>query len=167
MEEFNFTKSQLETLRNFVLFPNDFKYPIGTILVTDDETFNPAVEYGGGWAQIKDKFLLGAGDTYNAVKGNLNGGEATHKLTTSEMPSHYHNYYAASYSDTENLSKNYGYNNSNFKENGIFVTNYTNYGKGYGGKQMIQNTGGNGSHNNMPPYTAKYIWIKTTLEADS
>lgn len=44
--------------------------------------------YGGtSWAKIEGRFLLGTSSSY-AV--NATGGEATHKLTTAEMPSHSH-----------------------------------------------------------------------------
>ena len=44
--------------------------------------------YGGtSWAKIEGRFLLGTSSSY-AV--NATGGEATHKLTTAEMPSHTH-----------------------------------------------------------------------------
>lgn len=44
--------------------------------------------YGGtSWSKIEGRFLLGTSSSY-AV--NATGGEATHKLTTAEMPSHTH-----------------------------------------------------------------------------
>lgn len=43
---------------------------------------NPSILLGGGtWEQLKDRFLLGAGDTYE--NGTI-GGEATHTLTSAE-----------------------------------------------------------------------------------
>lgn len=70
-------------------------YPIGSIYLSENST-SPATLFGGTWTQIKDKFLLTAGDTYKA--GNT-GGSSTHKhttaghtLTTNEMPSHTHEY---------------------------------------------------------------------------
>ena len=42
----------------------------------------------GTWTQLKDRFLLGVGDTYKTV--NSTGGEATHLLTEDEMPTHRH-----------------------------------------------------------------------------
>ena len=45
--------------------------------------------YWGGWTQIKDKFILAAGDTY---KKGQTGGEASHTLTVGEMPIHQHDY---------------------------------------------------------------------------
>jgi hypothetical protein len=49
-------------------------YPIGAIYISLNET-NPKSLFGGEWQQIKDRFLLAAGDTYK--KGNM-GGEASH-----------------------------------------------------------------------------------------
>ena len=63
-------------------------YPIGSIYISTVIT-NPSDLFGfGSWEQIKDTFLLAAGDAYNA--GAI-GGEATHILTVDEMPSHNHN----------------------------------------------------------------------------
>ena len=64
----------------------DLIYPVGSIYMSVNNT-NPSVLVGGTWEQLKDKFLLASGDTYTA--GNT-GGEATHTLTTNEMPSHSH-----------------------------------------------------------------------------
>lgn len=64
----------------------DIIYPIGSIY-TSTRNVSPASFIGGTWTQIKDTFLLTAGDTYQA---GTTGGEATHTLTTSEMPSHAH-----------------------------------------------------------------------------
>lgn len=63
-------------------------YPVGSIYITTNFV-NPQATLGGVWEQIKDTFLLSAGDTY---KGGSTGGEATHKLSTAEMPSHSHIY---------------------------------------------------------------------------
>ena len=48
---------------------------------------NPSELFGGTWERIKDKFLLSAGEAYEA---GAMGGEATHELTTEEMPTHAH-----------------------------------------------------------------------------
>jgi len=64
----------------------DIIYPIGSIYITTNYV-SPEILFGGTWELIKDKFLLGAGDTYGA---GSTGGEATHILTIDEMPSHQH-----------------------------------------------------------------------------
>lgn len=52
----------------------DMVYPIGSIYLSVANT-NPSTLFGGTWEQLKDRFLLGAGDTYNA--GDTDG-SATH-----------------------------------------------------------------------------------------
>lgn len=61
-------------------------YPIGSIYMSVNST-SPATLFGGTWEQLEDRFLLGAGSTYTA---GASGGEASHVLTESEMPSHTH-----------------------------------------------------------------------------
>ena len=61
-------------------------YPVGSIYLSINST-NPSTLFGGTWEQIKDKFLLACGDTYT---NGSTGGEATHTLTTNEIPSHSH-----------------------------------------------------------------------------
>ena len=61
-------------------------YPVGSIYMSVNNV-SPATFLGGTWEQIKDRFLLSAGDSY-AV--GTTGGAATHTLTTAQMPSHTH-----------------------------------------------------------------------------
>lgn len=63
-------------------------YPIGSIYMCVND-INPSEVFGGTWVQIKDRFLLAAGDTYN---NGATGGSATHTLTPEEMGNHVHNY---------------------------------------------------------------------------
>jgi len=41
----------------------DYMYPVGSVYVSVNTT-SPADLFGGTWEQIKDKFMLAAGDTY-------------------------------------------------------------------------------------------------------
>lgn len=50
---------------------------------------------------LRDRFIVGAGNNYNV---GATGGEATHKLTTSEMPSHNHTFSGSSHTHTLSLS---------------------------------------------------------------
>ena len=63
-------------------------YPVGAIYMSTNNV-NPRVLFGGTWEQIKDRFLLSAGDSY---KVGATGGEATHTLSTAEIPTHNHSY---------------------------------------------------------------------------
>ena len=116
-------------------------YPVGSIYMSANSV-NPSELFGGTWEQIKDKFLLSAGSTY--VAGNT-GGEATHTLTTSEMPKHKHEAfdYMISASSTGG-----GYNVPT-----TTPATPTNLG--------TNEAGGGVAHNNMPPYLVVYIWKRT------
>ena len=57
-------------------------HPVGSIFLSTDGT-EPAKLYGGTWEQIKDVFLLGAGNTHPA---GSTGGEESVKLTRKNIP---------------------------------------------------------------------------------
>lgn len=115
-------------------------YPIGSIYMSIENN-SPASFLGGTWEQIKDVFLLGAGDTY--IAGDT-GGEATHTLTVDEMPSHRHNVKQVNSSSTYA-----GDTRANVEPTETST-------KGYN-KETTSNGGGQ-PHNNMPPYLAVYIF---------
>ena len=150
-------EAQIADLRNQISSLNanlaNKLYPVGSIYMSVNAT-NPAALFGGTWEQIKDQFLLAAGDTYAA---GSTGGEATHTLTVDEMPSHRHssdtysNGYASSTTDDNNYCTwvNRGTienNNPTFGESGYVRTSWV---------------GGSQPHNNMPPYLAVYMWQRT------
>lgn len=62
----------------------DLVHPVGSIYISVSNEKTPDQMFGGTWEQIKDRFLLTAGDTYRV--GDADGGEATHKLTENELP---------------------------------------------------------------------------------
>lgn len=119
----------------------DMVYPVGSVYVSVNST-SPATLFGGTWVQIKDKFLLSAGDTY---KAGATGGEATHVLTVDEMPRHNHSI------DNLNVSGSAT----------PYMTVQAQEKKGYGGNVQTSFTGGGQAHNNMPPYIVVYIWQRT------
>ena len=113
--------------------------------VSPDPT-SPASFIGGTWEQIKDCFILAAGDTYAA---GSTGGEAEHKLTKGELPSHYHNLYVTT-SDAEGPTVQAIKNWENQFE---LVTKYRETGV-----KPMSAVGDGIAHNNMPPYVAMYAW---------
>ena len=126
-------------------------YPVGSIYQTTSSTFNPQTAWGGTWERIKDRFLLAAGTAY---AGGSTGGEATHKLTTQEMPSHAHTMYV----NNDGSSSSWSPASGTYLVKPDCVTTST---KNYGGA-LAQNGAGLGqAHNNMPPYLAVYIWKRT------
>lgn len=83
------------TVKDFLNFKRTAKddllsaiYPVGSIYMSTNNV-DPRALFGGTWEQIKDRFLLSAGNSY---KVGATGGEATHKLSTAEMPTHNHSY---------------------------------------------------------------------------
>lgn len=122
----------------------DKVYPVGSIYMSVNSA-NPKTLFGGTWVQIKDRFLLAAGTTY---KAGATGGEAAHTLTESEMPSHNHAVYfpndgAADHSAPGNYPD--GPSDSTYYAVGSYTSS----------------AGGDGAHNNMPPYLAVYVWKRT------
>ena len=117
-------------------------YPIGAIYISTLDT-SPAYLFGGTWEWLKDRFLIGASDTYPS---GSTGGETTHTLTIDEMPYHNHAltrpaWYMHEYQEGGQI----------FMENAHTSMTVTE-------SSHIQYSGGNAPHNNMPPYLAVYMW---------
>ena len=125
-------------------------YPVGSVYMSVSET-SPASLFGGTWEQIKDTFLLAAGDTYTA---GSTGGEPTHTLIIKEMPSHSH---------IRALDVTYGQPQVEVRQWDWMCSADTFYQNsteetikrlGFGGNS----TGDGAAHNNMPPYVVIYMW---------
>jgi len=118
-------------------------YPIGSIYLSVNNT-SPASLFGGTWEKIQDRFLLASGSSYSL---GATGGEKTHTLTISEMPSHDH-----------------PLRNINWKETGIDNNTIPSVNMGYLGESgfiwwaATAKTGGGQPHNNMPPYLVVNVW---------
>lgn len=135
-------------------------YPVGALYLSTAAT-SPATLFGfGTWVQVKDRFLLASGDTYAA---GTTGGEATHTLTTAEMPAHDHGLKADGNNDTYSWGWGDGLGTVNIpgtsavagqsSANGLFT-----YQNAY---NSTDRSGGGEAHNNMPPYLAVYVWQRT------
>lgn len=74
-------------------------WPIGSIYMSVSPT-DPATLFGGTWERIQGRFLFAADSKHAA---GSTGGEETHKLTESEMPSHNHGIPAAMRPSGSNL----------------------------------------------------------------
>lgn len=132
---------------NFVL---DNVYPVGSIYMSVNAS-NPGTLFGGTWEQIQGKFLLGMSSSYPA---GSSGGEASHTLTISEMPSHKH--VATRARDANDIPDNYGGSSAAY---GFVAGDSSNGNAGH--VYNTSATGGGQPHNNMPPYLAVYIWKRT------
>lgn len=127
-------------------------HPVGSIFLSTDGT-EPAELYGGTWEQIKDVFLLGAGDNHPA---GSTGGEESVKLTRENIPI---------------LRARRGVAAINTVGNAIHVDKW---GWIYTATQVYESDGYNSytaewpdvgtededmqNVNNMPPYYSVYIW---------
>lgn len=90
---------------------------------------------------LRGRFLLGASASH--ALGST-GGEEAHTLTVSEIPSHSH------------------FVNIYSQDSGSTSGGFVNYKNTVSGSQYMANAnGGSKPHNNMPPYTAVYIWERT------
>lgn len=121
-------------------------YPVGAIYISTAAT-NPSTLFGfGAWEQIKDVFLLAAGDTY---AGGSIGGEATHTLAENEIPAHRHKI------TYPNAGGPYG-------DAAIGYPTSSDTKKTWGAEMCkTESVGGGEAHNNMPPYLAVYMWRRT------
>lgn len=148
------TADNMNEIKNAINGIFNYIYPVGSIYMSVSST-NPGTIFGGTWEQIQDKFLLACGNTY--ANGST-GGEATHTLTTNEMPSHRHervrdllnNQLLGEAGGTINNVAGLAYNTGKYA---YTDTTHNNVVTDY--------TGGGQAHNNMPPYFAVYIWKRT------
>ena len=163
--------SEHSKLKQIIL---DTVYPIGSLYTSFNST-SPASIIGGTWEQIKDCFLMAAGNTYAA---GTSGGVASHThtsaahthttaghtLTIAEMPSHTHSMTLNDYSDNSYTG---GFKWA-YITSGYYKSEGSNYirNEGGGGSHSHGNTGsttpGNtGSSSNIPPYKTIYMWQRT------
>lgn len=135
----------------------DLVYPIGAIYMSTSNV-SPAILFGGTWEEVAPgRVLMGSGNS--SYKLGSTGGEYSHTLSTSEIPSHSHDYEDTIW--TENMSdagnadglrqysnpmpgSDEGYDNDNKQ------SAYLN--------RQTSSAGGGGSHNNMQPYLVVNMW---------
>lgn len=128
----------------------DRTYPVGSIYMSTVSA-NPKDLFGGTWEALGGRFLIGADDTY---KAGATGGEATHKLTIAEMPSHNH---------TAGAYDGYSIQNNGLITGGDVQGVTINTGViGASSRISTKDAGGGQTHNNMPPYLSVYMWKRTS-----
>lgn len=135
-------------------------YPIGSVYISTSNT-SPASLFGGTWERLKDRFLLGAGDTYTA---GAMGGAATHTLDKTEIPPHAGHIFSDDAVCFNGNAKGYYLSKNAFEINGTTQRGWNafkNANLNAEGDEMYPDTktiGGGLPHNNMPPYLAVYMW---------
>ena len=137
----------------------DLIYPIGSIYYTNDASFSPNVSFNGTWEQIKDVFLLAAGDTY---VGGTSGGAATVQLTVNQLPK-----ISGSWSIHAQEGGTEWYGKSGYATGTVYNGYRTLINQATSsGATSLQNPGfafgNNESHSNMPPYIVVYVWKRVS-----
>ena len=115
-------------------------YPVGAIYLSVNST-SPATLFGGTWEEIQGKFLLGRSSSHAA---GSSGGAENVTLAISQIPSHTHGF-----DGSRNFIRYVDSGGNMGASSGSSL-----FGQGLN----LKNTGGNESHNNMPPFLAIYIW---------
>ena len=141
----------------------DLIYPVGSIYMSVNST-SPEVLFGGTWEQIQGRFLLGMSSSYPA---GSQGGEATHTLTSHEIPLHGH-YLGQQGNTSRMLPTNHATNDPSHE---YYVTEVESSGStylkpnvtwgGYLTAGTLIDTPYDQPHNNMPPYLAVAMWKRT------
>lgn len=122
-------------------------HPIGSYYWSSEAT-NPSELFGGTWEQVKDSFVLAAGDNY--LVGET-GGEAEHLLTKEELP----NYNLP----IRLLANDDGVGAWSMLQRGWSEGEPTDISDG--GSLTVSSGGSDTPHNNMPPFIVAYCWKRT------
>lgn len=124
-------------------------HPIDSYYITD-ETKSPIDKYGGGWAKVEGRFLIGAGS---------NGDGATYTFSNTGgskdaiVVSHTHeNVYIKVRTNKAGIGNDYGTSGNHI------VTNTGANGYGRVDMAYTSTVGSSGTDKNMPPYRVVYIW---------
>lgn len=134
----------------------DWIFPIGSVIANANSAFDPNVIYKHQtWVRwAKGRTLVGIDeDDTDFATVDKTGGEKTHTLTVSEMPSHTHR---SASSANGAIGDYFGGSNANY---GIQHGSLTPANASY---VINSNAAGGGSaHNNLQPYTTVYYWKRT------
>lgn len=168
----------------------DLIYPVGSYYMSSSAT-NPETLFGGTWVQIKDTFLLTAGDIYTV--GSVGGASSINytpkgtntgtAITAAQMPKHRHTTRLWNYAGTQGKAKttsNYGADVADCSYGLGKATwgtwqnsSFTCAQDGYGDQNGITDIAGNGATHThtfngtasviptMPPYKVVYAWERT------
>ena len=142
---------------NFAAAIADVIYPVGSLFFSKDNNNPGSRMTGTSWLRVAEgQFIAGAGTGTDkngtshtvTVGEDTSTGEYNHTLTVSELPAHTH--------PIKNSSKVGTNDNINY---------YGDHGADRGYPQstdlLPDNTGGDQSHNNLPPAFGMYVWERT------
>ena len=157
----------------------DLIYPVGSIYMSTN-TIDPTTIFGGTWERIKDRFLLAAGDIYDA---GTTGGKSSTTLTVENLPSHSHDA-TSEYTGGSLLIRGPSDENHNIVDDSLGNGNITKTayeGDAWGNSiststtdrapeqiniggtvtTTIESTGDGKPIDILPPYLTVYMWTRT------
>lgn len=133
-------------------------YPVGSIYLSISST-SPDSLFGGTWEKLQNVFLYASG---SKTVGNT-GGSETVTLNVNQIPAHNHTGSASSvgthnHGITSKIYVKGGRSYPGTTNDSGYTTNYLNADGAHSHILNIDNTGGNQSHDNMPPYLVVNMW---------
>lgn len=124
----------------------DAIYPVGSLYMSVNDV-NPATIFGGTWEQIKDKFILSAGDSYS---GGSTGGASSHKHVS---PVGYN-------SSNKLLGISYAQGSQTLNATGTYATPSQTVSTGSGTYSWTLPS--TASASSLPPYLAVFVWKRVS-----
>ena len=131
---------------------NNIELPLGFIYISANST-SPASIFGGTWEQIKDKFLLSAGDIYS---NGATGGTESHSHTLENGFAKFVSGSRTAYSVQKGFPAEFAWD-ANLANEGWSSAIPGSWGVGSNGVELGGTTD---IENNMPPYLVVNIWKK-------
>lgn len=146
----------------------DLIYPVGSPYISFNST-DPSTLFGGTWEQIKDRFLLAAGDTYaaGAEGGSADAVAVSHTHT---QASHNHGTGSTDYTKfpVAKSAANIYNDNADLMSGSGRSYPYANKESAWSSRTAtasvtpkINSAGVDGTGKNMPPYLTVYMWRRT------
>lgn len=145
----------------------EINHPVGSYYITDNAEHNPATMFGGTWSKVQGRFLVGAGDNGKADDEALNltlgaiGGESKHRLTGQESGIASHNHTFGNNFIIGMSGSNWGWNAGDNISGTKYQFIYNNNRATINSTASKDDTDASLSHNNLPPYKAVNIWVRT------
>ncbi len=149
----------------------DLTYPVGSVYLSLSAA-DPSALFGGQWEKIEGRFLLGA-DT--ARGAGTTGGNASHTLTTAQLPAHSHR--VRGDTDATNVGHDHPIPNIRTGASGEYGAYAETWGTGTGSRDLYtaytdithihrvditsQTAGSGQAFSILPPYLAVYMWRRT------
>lgn len=143
-------------------------YPVGAVYISTNST-SPASLFGGTWEQLKDRFLVGAGNSYSV---NGTGGASSVNITPSgnnsgtalnidQMPSHSHGF-ILNIQHSDGATTSGEAMKTGLQVGGRARYNGTTYSTGNGQAHTHTFVGTTQTVSTMPPYLAVYMWKRVS-----